>query len=356
MTCDCLGEELCGTKACGVGLVCQKRILNFREMPVCVPKPICQTTAETYGLSRRTGRAAAQGGEAAQGGGVGGVVDCAPNGEFRPLQCNYRLGDCWCVDDRGVEVDGTRNAIFTDEHKPSCVRNVTVALTINMLLVPTRGEELDGDSLPDDKDIVKALPKLSESIGSWLVMDKQYVTVIRASSVVKDGVHGVLVMALVRHDGSNDLPSAVTYMTGSMFLGHCTLAVAGQTLTADPHTLQVNHKFSYPWKEPEPVLKKLETGPAEERVDMWWRACLKRSYVLLAGGLVATLILLASVSMAVIMVTRRRRQRRSAGIYIVDARASQISTSSEKSVIGEDDEARLLANAEHLTNEKTPLA
>lgn len=29
-------------------------------------------------------------------------------GHFMPRQCHKQHGDCWCVDDRGVEVPGTR--------------------------------------------------------------------------------------------------------------------------------------------------------------------------------------------------------------------------------------------------------
>jgi len=48
------------------------------------------------------------------------VVDCEDDGTFKPLQCNTRQSECWCVDGLGNEVNGTRTSVYIDQHKPNC--------------------------------------------------------------------------------------------------------------------------------------------------------------------------------------------------------------------------------------------
>ncbi len=40
---------------------------------------------------------------------------CRMDGGFEPVQCHHMSGECWCVDDRGIEVPGSRG-----QHKPDC--------------------------------------------------------------------------------------------------------------------------------------------------------------------------------------------------------------------------------------------
>lgn len=37
------------------------------------------------------------------------VADCKPDGSYNPVQCLRSEGPCWCVDENGKEVPGTRN-------------------------------------------------------------------------------------------------------------------------------------------------------------------------------------------------------------------------------------------------------
>ena len=36
------------------------------------------------------------------------VPDCNSDGSYKPIQCLQSEGPCWCVDDNGKEVPGTR--------------------------------------------------------------------------------------------------------------------------------------------------------------------------------------------------------------------------------------------------------
>lgn len=43
------------------------------------------------------------------------VPECEDDGTFRPKQCHPLTSECWCVDDRGKEIYGTRMAVKSGE-------------------------------------------------------------------------------------------------------------------------------------------------------------------------------------------------------------------------------------------------
>uniref|UniRef100_A0A4W3I6L6 Nidogen 2 n=1 Tax=Callorhinchus milii TaxID=7868 RepID=A0A4W3I6L6_CALMI len=48
--------------------------------------------------------------------------ECDEEGEFRPLQCHGSIGQCWCVNERGQEIPGSRTFPGTDQ--PQCIPTV----------------------------------------------------------------------------------------------------------------------------------------------------------------------------------------------------------------------------------------
>ncbi len=54
------------------------------------------------------------------------VPSCTKDGKFEPTQCHASTGHCWCVDERGSEVDGTRIRF----KKPECKRSKLFLLWI----------------------------------------------------------------------------------------------------------------------------------------------------------------------------------------------------------------------------------
>ena len=42
------------------------------------------------------------------------IPRCKDNGDFEPLQCHLKLGECWCVDESGIELPDSRTAGVPD--------------------------------------------------------------------------------------------------------------------------------------------------------------------------------------------------------------------------------------------------
>ena len=48
------------------------------------------------------------------------ILECDKKGLFKPRQCDKLEAICWCVDDRGVEIDGTRHPMSLKKDEPIC--------------------------------------------------------------------------------------------------------------------------------------------------------------------------------------------------------------------------------------------
>lgn len=53
------------------------------------------------------------------------VPECEDDGTFKPKQCHALVSQCWCVDDRGKEVEGTRISVKLGEEEDQlqCSKN-----------------------------------------------------------------------------------------------------------------------------------------------------------------------------------------------------------------------------------------
>lgn len=56
------------------------------------------------------------------------VPDCKADGGYHPVQCNMLSGYCWCVDEYGYEVKGSRI-----KGRPSCGKGVYVTYKISII-------------------------------------------------------------------------------------------------------------------------------------------------------------------------------------------------------------------------------
>lgn len=48
---------------------------------------------------------------------------CTHEGDFEPVQCHQTSGECWCVDDRGMELPETRGTTSCGEWSTLVVMN-----------------------------------------------------------------------------------------------------------------------------------------------------------------------------------------------------------------------------------------
>jgi len=339
MTCEC-EPKLCGEKVCESDQICMERIIRFNGIQTCVPKPLCYLSRETGGLSLAKSLSNAYGLFTA---------DCEPNGAFKPMQCTPKQSECWCVDDRGFEIDGTRTSVYIAAHKPICPRNITVALTIRMLLVATPNSPTTVD------DSVSQLTRsLADHVSAWMIIDKQYITIAQVENKPDENGRQVYVADVyVRYDGESDLPSAVEHMKRRMHMDRCQVSHGNSVLTPEPRSLTVEHKYSLTAREQRPLVTNTDNGLYREKKG-WWSSCLDRHYkIFIIAGIIIIAILFIVIPSAVILIICHRRVHTFS--FERQRLESQVSTSSEKSLLNKKDDKASLDSA-GTTDEKTALA
>jgi hypothetical protein len=315
-TCECVDGvtlEPCGTVNCEVGQICRNKTIKYIDTPVCIAKPLCYVMREKRGLP--SGRSMSARGVS--------TPECEASGAFKPLQCDLQQGDCWCVDDRGVEIDYSRTIVHVGGHKPACDRNLTVALNMRMVLVRTSAFS-EADDI-DEAELTRVLP---ERVADWMRFERQYLTVLH----VNHEDDRFVVKILAHYNSRADLPSSSDHLKRWANLDRCRVFLDnGVTLRLDPVTLDVEHKFSLTPVPIRPALHEIESGVYVEQTG-WWPGCFNNKFVFYTAVVTICLCVLAIVLVSVIHARRRRAHRR---LNFEHARlASQCSTSSEKCLLG----------------------
>jgi hypothetical protein len=272
MTCDCV-DELCSGVICEEGQICRNS--TGGSAPSCSIKTLCEIQSE--------GQLSPLGSTA--------VLECLPDGSFRPLQCNPRTAECWCVDGLGQEVTGSRTTVFIDEHKPACVRNNTVSMHIHMTLVVRHDISNNLDSLNST---------LIDHVSSWLLIEPHYIHVTKASPLsdeTGDRPRLLVVEMVVYHDGHTDLPSAGNYMRQRMHRGGCGIMMGSDVIHPNPQSMRMEHHFEH-----EPP-KTVECFDSHGVVSMWRRGRLMR----MSCYILFVCLVLSLVSASILAIKRRRR-------------------------------------------------
>jgi hypothetical protein len=164
----------------------------------------------------------------------------------------------------------------------------------------------------------------------------------------------VLVNMMIRHDGSSDLPSAVKHMKRMMYAGHCKVPLGGSILAPQPDTMETVHKFAYTPARPQtPIVSHLDDGMYEESQSLI-EYCKSHSEILIISG-IACVILLVSIIFVSVMISRRRCAHHHLS-FEHQRLQNQISTSSEKSLLGGGKEDGVLLVSAEITDDKTALA
>ncbi|KAK2181723.1 hypothetical protein NP493_385g04000 [Ridgeia piscesae] len=113
-TCSCKDDPCEGHK-CAVGLTCAGHPLDCEAdqcptVPVCRVKSLCQHHRAVQQAILMRGVPMAD---------TPHVPECTEDGAFKSTQCHEGRGECWCVDEAGEELDGTRKPMPPMPHGPA---------------------------------------------------------------------------------------------------------------------------------------------------------------------------------------------------------------------------------------------
>lgn len=93
---DADGREIAGTRTNNSALSCEQ---TFDLLLLFFVKLICRFTFETLSSRCSAGPSVCQ---------LQTRLRCSPSGLFEAIQCDSSRGQCWCVDQDGMELYGTR--------------------------------------------------------------------------------------------------------------------------------------------------------------------------------------------------------------------------------------------------------
>lgn len=331
MTCDCAtSEKTCGPDRCEKDEKCVSSYDSHETGSVpetCVPKPLCESLREGLVVDRLAALNAPRCDE--------------ETGKFLPLQCDRLESECWCVDDRGVVIDGTRTSVYVDEHKPRCERNITVAVTVRMLLATVAARHPSYEGQYNVSELISR--DLPVGLSYCTLINRGFISVNKVESidvVTSDVGSQYYVELLVRNDGLVDLPAAMLRMKRRSQTGRCMIAIEnGAVLEPAPDSLTIEHKFSL---LPKPLVTDPDTGMYVEDVS-WLDYYRNNTYILMFIILLAVLVVVCALLVIVHIVRTRRRMGQMN--FQHQRLESQISTYSEKSLLeGRDDNVLLINN------------
>lgn len=286
MTCVCKTPESCEDMSCSPGLICKM----LEETPKCVAPPLCQKQAEAMIMVRGELR--------------GVMPDCEENGDFNPTQCSSNempdeRRECWCVDDRGKEMDGSRQKLNT---AMSCEKKKTRVLHVEMTLVHefvNIEEHIGGLESP-----------LKHYASTWLAVDEEMINVEEITPQ-GDLVKEIYVHISVVSNGLVDLPSAADYLK-QICRQSAFIPYHDKVLQAKPDSVRVRHEYDEPKKPLDIATPKMpqEFGEEPTPVTCWFpfRNNKNHKLTIILSSVGAVVILVCFIGIAV-MISKMRRNR-----------------------------------------------
>jgi len=165
------------------------------------------------------------------------VPSCTEEGDFDPTQCNHVTGECWCVDDRGVEVFETRRNVRADQRALDCPHNRTTSLHGNFSI------NHDIDNIHSHIDNIRELAH--QALSEWLVVEREYITIIQISPRVNE-IRILEVMFVVRTDENapHDLAASSLHLQMACHQHQLQLHYQGHVMQPNEASLHINHHFT----------------------------------------------------------------------------------------------------------------
>jgi len=258
---------------------------------------------------------------------------CTADGSFEPTQCCHDTGNCWCVDDRGHEVEGTRRNLRTNGARaPICPVNITTSLHGHMSLEH------------DVPDVVSNMDQLQEamhnSLSEWLVVAREYI-IIDEVSLNSENIHIIEVTFIVRtdEDAPHDLATSSLHLQDQVMHNALQMLYQGHVLRPIPHGVSVNHQY-HPMLPPVGV---------RHREDSFYR---QHQSALLSCFIGVTFFLIILTAIVKILMTRRR----SKSLLLMheepqDLYKQNLKFGSKLTHIGDEDKKVVLSDAEVMSQE-----
>jgi hypothetical protein len=221
-------------------------------------------------------------------------------GHFLPRQCHSK-GHCFCVDDRGMEIPGTRTL---DIDGLSCKHNRTTSLNIEMMLK---------HHMDDMREHMNELRHaMEQQLSEWTNMDERWIN-IEAVIPDQNSVHVISVHIVVSHDGESDLPSIANFFQRQVQQPQAQIPFNDNFLIPDPDSVRIEHKFD----EMLPPQLPDEHGPEEPVIEpepprgiitscIDWHSFRNHRMTVVMGVVGIIVIMVAATGVALAAMKRRR--------------------------------------------------
>lgn len=209
---------------------CQKDVCP--NEPKCIGRALCHRQAE----QRRLASSILMPGPALFGAprarrATKTSLDCDETGTFKPLQCADDFSECWCVDDRGIEIPNSRK-VTKEGERPECHYNRTKGVHGSFKLT---------HSLENVEPHMNNIKKLAhQHLSNWLHMEEEYVTIVE---ITPSQTNIIQVHFEVMWDEETDMATAIYHVQYLMLKGHCQINYQGGTLIPDPKSMDVHHHY-----------------------------------------------------------------------------------------------------------------
>jgi len=333
-TCDC-NPSPCATTMCERDHVCK---INGENEAECTLQPLCeQAQRGVHLLGQDAQSRGPHGGPGSQPLLGGHHLACTQDGQFQPTQCYHVTGDCWCVDDMGKELEGTRKNVRRKGSPLVCPVNTTTSLHGHVSL------QHDLEDLESHLDMLHNM--MHDMLSHWLVVHRRYITVIEITPNHAD-IHLLEVDFVVATDenAQHDLATSSHHFQQEAQRNNIMMQYQGHILKPAHNGVHVLHTYQ-PMLPPVGVM---------HREASFYR---QHQAALLACFIGITFFLLILTALVKILMSRRRsstlRFPREEPAEPRDLYKQNLKFSSKLSNVGDEDKKVVLTDAEGMGQEVT---
>jgi len=214
---------------------------------------------------------------------------CGDDGKFKPLQCHLPDQACWCVNDRGHPVPGSKQKIQSKADIPKCFEHVTQRIEGQFLMQHQLGDV--------ENHLTKIGSVLQDHLATWMKLDHAQIN-IRQVSQTRGGLLEVH-FELARTDES-ELHSAELML--SWHFGHkdCRVPYMGSDLIPVHKSLKMKHHTSA--VDENGVFHDINEEPTDRN---WFVEKYRHNKVAVIAGCVSSALFVIFVIAVVVTVLKR---------------------------------------------------